>query len=130
MIPNAWQWVAIETVIAVQNKQLSEFGGADGVRDQGLLESALGRPVHQAAYGKPDAADLAAAYAFGIARNHPFIDGNKRCAFVTAVLFLEKNGYDFSAREVDVVLTIFALAAGELSEKALAEWFRAYIKPR
>jgi death-on-curing protein len=111
-------------IYAVHNAQLAEHGGSAGVRDQGLLESALARAQNLAAYGQPDVADLAAAYGYGIARNHPFVDGNKRTAFVAVELFLALNGYQLEATDVDCVLTMLALAAGEIDEPAFARWIR------
>lgn len=111
--------------LAVHDRQLAEHGGGQGIRDMGLLESALARPQNAAVYGDPDAADLAAAYAYGITRNHPFVDGNKRTAFVVSVLFLLDNGYRLHAGDADAVRTFLALATGALSEEGLAGWFRA-----
>lgn len=115
---------------AVHGEQLAQHGGAAGVRDGGLLASALGRQQNLAAYGEPDCAALAATLAWGIARNHPFVDGNKRSAFVAGALFMELNGFRLVASEADVVLTFLALAAGDVSEAALADWFRANSQPR
>jgi death on curing protein len=123
----AWRWVSLAGVRAIHNQQLLRFGGGAGVRDEGLLRSALARPENLVAYGAPDAAALAASYAFGIARNHPFIDGNKRTALVTAATFLFKNGSELVASEADATLTFMALAAGELSEEQLAHWLRTHI---
>ncbi len=125
-----WRWVSLRTVFALHNEQITEHGGLPGVRDRGLLESALARPRQLAAY-EPDvpAARLAAAYAFGIARNHPFADGNKRAAFIVAATFLELNGAAFETSERDVVETILRLAAGELDELALAAWFARHCTP-
>lgn len=123
----AWRWVSVAGVRAIHNQQLVRFGGGEGVRDEGLLLSALARPENLVAYGNPDAAALAASYAFGIARNHPFVDGNKRAALVTAATFLIKNRFELVAGESDAVLKIMALAAGELSEDQLADWIRANI---
>lgn len=120
-----WIWLDATLILAIHDAQLTEHGGAVGTRDAGLLESALARPQHAAAYGNPDAATLAAAYGFGIARNHPFVDGNKRSAFVAVELFLEINGFELLAGDVDCVLTMLALAAGELGEEAFAAWIRA-----
>jgi death-on-curing protein len=100
------------------------------VRDAGLFESALARPENLAAYGSPDVADLAAAYGYGIARNHPFIDGNKRTAFVAVELFLLCNGYDLVADDASCVLTMLAVAAGTLDEAAFADWIRQHARPR
>ena len=120
-----WRWIRLHEATAIHAEQIAEHGGLEGIRDQGLLESALARAENLAAYGKPDVCDLAAAYAFGLARNHPFADGNKRTAFVVSVPFLILNGRDLTATEVDVVTTILKLAAGELPEAELADWFRA-----
>lgn len=100
---------------------LSEYGGAEGLRDDHLLESALAKPRQLLAYGKPEMAELAASYAAGVVRNHPFIDGNKRTGFMLGAGFLERNGFVFTATEVDAVLKTLALAAGELTEAAYAE---------
>lgn len=112
---------------ALHSEQLLSHGGGNGVRDAGLLDSALQRPRNLAAYGTPDIAALAASLAFGIARNHAFVDGNKRTAFVAAATFIEANGGRFTAAEPDVVLTFVALAAGDLGEDDLADWFRRNI---
>lgn len=123
----AWVWLLGPVVRAVHEEQLSEHGGAVGQRDEGLLDSALARPLHLAAYGEPDAAALAAAYGFGLARNHPFIDGNKRTAFVAVELFLQLNGWRLMANDVDCVLTMLSLAAGSLEEDAFADWLRSHM---
>jgi death-on-curing protein len=125
-----WRWLAAEVLLAVHEEQLAEHGGAAGVRDLGLLESALARPQNQAAYGNPDAADLAAAYGVGLAKNHPFIDGNKRTAFVAVELFLALNGHDLVADDADCVLTMLAVAAGSLDEPGFAAWLRTHSRPR
>lgn len=119
-----WKWVLERVVFELHYEQLAEHGGAAGLRDHGLLQSALARPANLAAYGDPDAAALAAAYAFGIARNHPFADGNKRTAAVTALLFLSTNSVEFEIGEAELVVVTLALAAGELSEEELAAWLR------
>jgi death-on-curing protein len=124
----SWRWLGIRSVLAIHAEQLAEHGGGTGLRDMALLESALARPMNLAAYDEPDAAALAAAYAFGIARNHPFVDGNKRTAFVTAVTFLLRNGLDCDAAEPEAVLTFVALASGKLTEDALASWFRHHMR--
>jgi death on curing protein len=114
----------------VHDAQLREHGGAPGVRDEGLLESALARPRQKWTYAEaPDLATLAAAYAFGLAKNHGYIDGNKRVAIMAAYVFLGLNGHELYAEEPDVVTTIERLAAGRLAEAALAEWFRMHIRP-
>lgn len=122
-----WIWVAIEVAQAAHLEQLAEHGGAEGVRDERLLESAMARPQNFVAYGEPDAAELAAAYAFGIARNHPFADGNKRTAAVVSETFLVLNGYLLSASDAELVVAFLALAAGELSEEEMADWFRGHL---
>jgi death-on-curing protein len=123
-----WRWVAPEVVYAVHDRQLGDHGGGQGLRDVAAIESALARPQNLVAYGEPDAAALAAAYAFGLARNHGFVDGNKRTAWVVARLFLADNGYRLEFDKVDAVRTIDGLAAGEVSEEALAEWFRGRLR--
>lgn len=122
-----WIWLDLAVLRAAHEEQLLEHGGAPGTRDEGLLESAAARPRHLSAYGSPDLADLAAAYGFGIARNHPFIDGNKRTALVAIETFLLLNGAELSATDAECVLTVLALAAGELDEAALADWIRRHM---
>lgn len=125
----AWIWVPKGTIFGAHAKSLSAYGGADGVRDEGLLESALARPENIAAYDEPDVFGLAAAYAFGIVRNHPFVDGNKRAAFLTAALVLELNGHLLAAPEPDATATMLAFAAGEVSESDFAHWLKANCRP-
>lgn len=125
-----WIWIDPVVIPAIHDEQLAEHGGIAGTRDQGLLESALARPVNVAAYGTPDHADLAAAYGYGIARNHPFIDGNKRTAFVSTELFLALNGYTLTADDIACVTTMLDVAAGELDEVAFAGWIRAHSQKR
>jgi death on curing protein len=122
-----WVWLDPRVLLAIHEEQLAEHGGASGIRDQGLFESAIARAQHLAACGKPDAAALAAAYGFGLARNHPFVDGNKRTAFVAVELFLDLDGFELTAGDADAVLTMLALAAGELSEEVFADWVRANV---
>jgi death-on-curing protein len=122
-----WVWIATEVALAAHAEQLAEHGGAEGVRDAGLLDSAMARPRNLADCGDPDAAALAAAYAFGIARNHPFVDGNKRTAAVVSETFLALNGHALGASDAELVVAMLALAAGELSEDELADWFRAHL---
>ncbi|QGN53582.1 type II toxin-antitoxin system death-on-curing family toxin [Novosphingobium sp. Gsoil 351] len=122
-----WVWIAIEVALAAHAEQLAEHGGGEGVRDLGLLESAMARSRNLADYGEPDAAAFAAAYAFGIARNHPFVDGNRRTAAVIGETFLALNGYGLDASDAELVVAILALAAGELAEDELADWFRAHL---
>ena len=130
MKPRPWRWLDPDVLRAVHEEQLAEHGGASGTRDDGLFESALARPQHQAAYGDPDVADLAAAYGFGLARNHPFIDGNKRTAFVAVELFLELNGFELTAGDGDCVLTMLAVAAGQMDEASFARWLRQHTQCR
>ncbi|WP_213982667.1 type II toxin-antitoxin system death-on-curing family toxin [Sphingomonas sp. dw_22] len=129
MADQDWIWVDLAVAIAAHNEQLAEHGGAEGVRDANMLESAMARPLNLVAYGDPDAAELAASYAFGIARNHPFVDGNKRTAAVVSETFLALNGYRLTCSDVELVVAFLSLAAGELSVEALAQWFRSHIEP-
>ena len=122
----SWIWLNSAVIIAVHEAQLAEHGGGTGVRDQNLLVSALSRPQNLAAYGKPDAADLAAAYGFGISRNHAFIDGNKRTGFVAAEMFLNLNGYQLSADDANSAVTMLAVSAGDITEIEFAAWIRQY----
>ena len=118
-------------VLALHDRVLSLHGGAAGVRDETLLKSALARPRQHYAYAdKPEVIDMAALYTAGIVRNHPFLDGNKRTGFVTGVLFLELNGYRFTASEEDATKAVLALAAGDLTEAAFTKWMRANAHPR
>lgn len=123
-----WVWLEEPVVLAIHDAQLAEHGGGVGVRDEGLLRSALARPLNLAAYNHPDVAALAAAYGFGLARNHPFVDGNKRTALVCVELFLVLNGYAFEATDAECVTTTLALAAGEMAEPELAAWVRQHAK--
>lgn len=125
----SWIWVDLAVAIAAHEEQLAEHGGAVGVRDSNMLESAMARPLNLVAHGEPDAAELAASYAFGIARNHPFVDGNKRTAAVVSETFLVLNGLKLTCDDVELVTTFLALAAGELTVEQLSDWFRAHIEP-
>jgi death on curing protein len=118
-------WVDQRVILAVHDRQLAEHGGSPGVRDSGLLESALARPVNAHLYETPDLCDLAALYAAGIARNHPFIDGNKRTAFMAAYIFLRSNRLSFNATEEKATATMLALAAGEMIAQTYADWLRS-----
>ncbi|TGX52642.1 type II toxin-antitoxin system death-on-curing family toxin [Sphingomonas gei] len=129
MADPAWVWVDIAVALAAHAEQLAEHGGAQGVRDMNMLESAMARPLNLIAYGDPGIAELAASYAFGIARNHPFVDGNKRTAVVVSETFLVLNGYGLTCSDVELVVAFLALAAGEFTPEALADWFRAHIQP-
>ncbi len=122
-------WIRADVALAIHRRQLSEHGGAEGVRDAGLLASALARPRNLVAYSEvePDFATLAAAYAFGIARNHPFVDGNKRTAYVVCRTFLVLNGRDLAASREEKYSTFLKLAAGELSEDELVAWMREHL---
>ena len=124
-------WISADLALAIHNRQLAEHGGQDGVRDPGLLESALGRPRHHFAYNDPTppVPALAASYAFGIARNHPFLDGNKRTAAVVCETFLELNGFELTANDGDLYPMFLGLAAGDVSEAELAAWLTANTKP-
>jgi death-on-curing protein len=122
------EWVLRETVIALQEQSLASFGGLAGIRDEGMLDSALSRPVNLFNYENPSLFELAAAYAYGLAKNHPFIDGNKRAAFIVAVVFLELNGRRFVATEADSAVSTLALAAGEMHETAYATWLKTNSK--
>lgn len=125
-----WTWVTAQVAAAIHAEQLAEHGGGEGVRDRGALESAMMRPQNVAAYGEADAAALAAAYAYGLARNHPFVDGNKRTAAVVAETFLGLNGLGLAASDAEIVVVFVALAGGELSEAELAGWLRERLTPR
>ncbi len=125
-----WVWIEHALIHAVHDEQLLEHGGGAGVRDTNLLESALARPEQLAHYGAPDVADLAASYGYGISRNHPFIDGNKRTAFVAVELFLALNGFDLLATDAECVVNMLNVSAGDIDEAAFGEWIRAHIQPR
>lgn len=123
-----WEWVAREVALAMHAEQLAVHGGGEGVRDEGLFDSAMARPQNLAAYGEPDAAALAAAYAYGIAKNHPFVDGNKRTAAAVSETFLTLNLFRLEATDAEVVVVFLALAAGEIGEDELAQWFREHVQ--
>lgn len=122
-------WVELDVVLAIHDEQLAEHGGQPGVRDPGLLESALSRPRNLFAYGQPSIVHLAASYAFGISRDHPFLDGNKRTSLVVAELCLDLNGLELTASDAQCVATFLQLAAGDLTEDQLAEWIAANSTP-
>ena len=128
MTAPAWRWIKESSVLAIHEEQVAEHGGLGGVRDMPLLQSALARPQNLAAYGSPDVADLAASYAVGIARNHAFLDGNKRTAWVVAETFLLKNGYELIARDEDGVTAMLAVAEGTMPEQEFAIWLRTYTR--
>jgi death-on-curing protein len=118
------RWVTYEQIIAIHARQLRRFGGAAGLRDEGMLRSALERPVNKWQYEQADMTVLAAAYAFGLAKNHPFVDGNKRTAFLAMATFLRKNGVHFTPQPAHATAIILALAAGEVSEESLTRWIK------
>ncbi len=125
-----WYWIDRQVLLLLHDESLSEHGGASGMRDEGLLDSALARPLNLALYEKPDIASLAASCGVGLAKNHPFIDGNKRAAFLAVGLFLALNGYRLHATQAEATLTVLAVAAGEIDEVEFARWIRSHIKPR
>jgi death-on-curing protein len=125
-----WIWLELEAVLAIHDEQIAEHGGSLGVRDPGLLEAALARPMNLAAYEQPDAAELAAVYAIAIARNHPFIDGNKRTAYVALELFLDQNAFDFGATDADATVMTWQMAAGDVSDPDFIAWVRRPARPR
>ena len=122
----SWVWVNKEALLLLHDESLSEHGGRAGLRDAGLLDSALGRPLNLLAYGEPDFADLAASYAVGLAKNPAFVDGNKRAAFLAVGLFLYLNGYRLRATQADATLTMLAVASGDITEAAFAVWLRQH----
>ena len=121
----SWVWIPKAIILVVHDEQLAEHGGLRGIRDEGLLDSALARPQQLANYSAPDFADLAASYGYGLARNHPFLDCNKRTVFVAMLLFLVLNGYRLQASDADKVMTVLKVAASEMNEEAFARWLRA-----
>ena len=125
-----WKWINRQALLLLHDESLAEHGGASGLRDEGLLDSALARPLNIALYSDPDVAGLAASYGVGIAKNHAFVDGNKRAAFLAVGLFLVINGYRLVTTQADATLTMLAVAAGDMDEGALADWIRAHIQPR
>lgn len=122
-------WLSRELILAIHDEQLAEHGDSTGLRDSGLLDSALARPLNRAGYGEADTAELAAVYALGIARNHPFIDGNKRTAFVALELFLRLNGCDFTVGDAEAVVMVIAMAAGEIPDNEFTDWVRLHAAP-
>lgn len=123
-------WITQEVALAIQGELLARFGGLDGIRDEGLLESALNRPLHLFHYGNPSLFELAAAYAGGIVKNHPFFDGNKRAGFMAAYTFLAANGWQLEAPEEEAVLQTLALAAGEIGAEEFSAWLAKSCSPR
>ena len=126
----SWRFLSRRALELLHDESLAEHGGLPGLRDEGLLESALARPHQLLAYGQPDVAALAASYGFGLIRNHAFVDGNKRVAFLATGLFLGLNGHRLVTTQADATLTVFALAAGDPSEDEFAHWLRTHIQPR
>ncbi len=122
----SWRWVDKRALMLLHDESLAEHGGSSGLRDEGLLDSAMLRARNLAAYGTPDLAELAAAYGHGIAENHPFVDGNKRAAFLAAGVFLRLNGSGLNASQAEATVAMFTLAAGELDEAAFAAWIRRH----
>ena len=120
----SWNWVDKQLLVTLHDESLAMYGGASGIRDEGLLDSALNRAPNLALYGKPNIAELAAAYGFGLAKNHAFVDGNKRVAFLSVGLFLGLNGYQLKATQVEATLTILALASGDVNEADFANWIQ------
>jgi death on curing protein len=123
----SWRWVDRRALMLLHAESLAEHGGGEGLRDEGLLESALARAENLAAYGSPDIADLAASYGFGLTKNHPFIDGNKRAAFLSVGLFLHLNGYRLRATQAEATLAMLGLAAGDITEPEFAAWLREHV---
>jgi death-on-curing protein len=124
------RWISKAALVLLHDESIAEHGGLPGLRDEGLLESALARPVNLTAYGEPDLAEVAAAYGMGLAKNHAFVDGNKRVAFLAVGLCLALNGHRLVATQAEATLTMLAVADGSLDEAAFAGWLRAHIQPR
>ena len=127
---NEWRWIDRRALLLLHDESIAEHGGAAGIRDEGLLDSALARPLNLVAYGQPDWAELAASYGVGLAKNHPFVDGNKRAAFLAVGLFLALNGRRLVATQAEATMTMLAVAAGSLDEPAFAAWLRSHTEPR
>ena len=126
----SWRWVSRMALELLHDESLAEHGGASGLRDEGLLESALARPLNLAAYGSPDLAELAASYAIGLAKNHAFIDGNKRAAFLAVGLFCALDGHRLIATQAEATQAMLDIAAGEIDDSAFAAWLRQHLAPR
>ena len=124
------RWISKRALLLLHDESLAQHGGASGIRDDGLLESALARPENLLAYGSPDLAELAASYAYGLAKNHPFVDGNKRAAFLATGLFLALNGQRLVVAQAEATVMVLDLAAGEITEAAFADWLRAHLRSR
>lgn len=127
---HAWNWVEKRALLLLHDESLAEHGGLPGLRDEGLLDSARARPLNLAAYGDPDACELAASYCVGLAKNHPFVDGNKRAAFLALGLFLYSNGQRLAATQAEATLALLAVASGEWDEATLSVWLRSHIAAR
>ena len=126
----SWSWVHRRALELLHDESIAEHGGLPGLRDEGLLESALARPLNLAAYGEPDVTELAASYGVGLAKNHAFVDGNKRVAFLAVGLFLALNGQRLVATQAEATLAMLDVAAGTLDEAAFAHWLRSHVQPR
>ena len=127
---SVWRWISRDALLLLHDESLAEHGGLPGLRDEGLLDSALARPLNLQAYGEPDFAEQASAYGIGLARNHPFVDGNKRAAFLSLGLFLLINGYRLQVTQSEATLVMLSVAAGELDQEAFALWIREHTQPR
>ena len=127
---STWRWIDRRALLLLHDESIAEHGGAAGIRNQGLLESALARPLNVAVYGEPDLADLAASYGVGLAKNHPFVDGNKRAAFLAVGLFLALNGHRLVVSQANATLSMLDVAAGVMDEGAFAAWLRKHIQAR
>lgn len=127
---SAWRWIDRRTLILLHDESLAEHGGASGLRDETMLQSALARPLNLVSYGSPDVADLAAAYGVGLAKNHPFVDGNKRAAFLSVGLFLALNGQRLVATQAEATLVMLDVAASAMDESSFASWIRGHMAPR
>jgi len=127
---SVWRWIDRRTLILLHDESLAEHGGASGLRDETMLQSALSRPLHLLSYGSPDVADLAAAYGVGLAKNHPLVDGNKRAAFLSVGLFLALNGQRLVAMQAEATLVMIDLAASAMDESSFAGWIRDHMTPR
>lgn len=127
---SSWRWIDQQALCLLHDESLAEHGGSAGLRDEGLLESALARPQHLEVYVQPDLADLAAAYGVGLAKNHPFVDGNKRAAFLAVGIFLALNGHRLVATQAAATLAMLGVASGEIEEAAFAAWLRTHLQRR
>ena len=126
----SWRWIDRRALLLLHDESIAEHGGASGIRDEGLFESAMARPINLAAYGEPDVADLAASYGVGLAKNHGFVDGNKRVAFLAVGLFLALNGHRLVCTQAEATLVMLDVAAGEIDEATFAAWLRTHTRPR